>query len=50
MRSPPCTVNHSVPSSAWMMVCGSPPEGALYSLTLPLAGSSRPMVPLPFPV
>src|SRR5574338_897177 len=50
--SPLCIVNQIVlPSSVMTSVCGPPPpEGVLNSVTLPVAGSRRPMVPLPFPV
>src|SRR3990170_3897292 len=50
MRLPRCTVNQITPCPSVTSVCGSPPDGALYSTTLPVDGSSRPMVPLPFPV
>src|SRR5262249_28978225 len=47
----PCwTVNHNVPWSSVMIVCGSPPDGVLCSVTLPVTGSRWPMVPLPLPV
>jgi hypothetical protein len=37
----PCIVNQIVPRSSVTSVCGSPPVGARYCVTLPVAGSSR---------
>src|SRR6266511_3057675 len=43
-------VNQIVPVSSITSVCGLPPEGVRCSVTLPVEGSSSPIVPLPLPV
>ncbi|MCZ7565702.1 MAG: hypothetical protein M5U08_19500 [Burkholderiales bacterium] len=44
-------MNHSAPASSSTIVCGlPPPEGVRCSRTVPLFGSSSPIVPLPWPV
>ena len=43
-------MNQIVPAASITSVCGLPPEGALCSITLPVAGSSSPITPLPLPV